>query len=53
MSLGKHVIVLQIAVPPGWKYKRSKEVPLSFLFSYEFGRNYDFFFSLNKEKVLK
>lgn len=44
MFFGKRFVVLQIAVPPGWKYKSGVEVCLGFLFSDEFGCNYDFFF---------
>lgn len=51
MFFRKHFVVLKIAVPPGQKYKRSVEFCLGFLFSYEFGCNYDYFF-LIREKVL-
>lgn len=44
MFFRKHFVVLKIAVPPGRKDKRSAEFCLGFLFSYEFGCNYDFFF---------
>lgn len=44
MFFGKRFVVLQIAVPPEWKYKSGVEVCLGFLFSDEFGCNYDFFF---------
>lgn len=48
MFFRKHFVVLKIAVPPGQKYKRSVEFCLGFLFSYEFGCNYDFFFDQGK-----
>lgn len=51
-SSWKRCVVLQIVVHPGWKYKRNIEISLKFLFSQEFGCNYESF-SLNGEEVFK
>lgn len=47
--------VLQIVVLPGWEYIYiyKIKVSLGFLSSFKFGVNFDYFFPLNRKKVLK